>query len=320
MTSDGTTTWTYAGNNRPLSAGSVTFLINALGQRVLKDNGSTVSRFVFDEAGRLVGEYTQAGTMIQETVWLGDLPIATLRPNGSGTDIFYVHPDQIGTPRAVTRPSDNQFTWKWDNTEAFGDSAADENPSGLGAFVFNLRFPGQYFDAETGKHYNYKRDYDPSLGRYLESDPIGLEAGLNTYAYVGDNPLLYVDPRGEAGTAVGCLAGVWTGPAGCGVGAAIGTIGTIVLGGLAANAIGSDSQPDGRSIPKPAKPKCGCTCICRADANDNIPGNIKPGEPTFAFGEASAEDCAKASKEAKRIATHALGKQPKHVGCRCTES
>ena len=75
----------------------------------------------------------------------------------------------------------------------------DENPSGLGNFTCNLRLPGQYFDRETNLHYNYFRDYDPSIGRYVQSDPIGLGGGLNTYAYVNGQPLRLVDPLGLRG-------------------------------------------------------------------------------------------------------------------------
>ncbi len=103
--------------------------------------------------------------------------------------IYFIHADHLGTPRAITKASDNAKVWEWKNDDAFGNNAPDENPSGLGAFAFNLRFPGQYYDVETGTHYNYFRDYDPGTGRYVQSDPIGLRAGLNTYAYVGGNPL-----------------------------------------------------------------------------------------------------------------------------------
>jgi RHS repeat-associated protein len=74
----------------------------------------------------------------------------------------------------------------------------DENPSGLGAFEFPFRFPGQYVDNETNLNYNYFRDYNPSLGRYGESDPIRLKGGLNTYAYVNGNPVGTTDSLGLA--------------------------------------------------------------------------------------------------------------------------
>jgi RHS repeat-associated protein len=86
--------------------------------------------------------------------------------------------------------------WLWHQDEPFGNNVPDENPSGLGAFDLPLRLPGQHFDKETNLHYNYFRDYDPSLGRYGESDPSGLRGGINTYAYGGDNPVAYVDPSG----------------------------------------------------------------------------------------------------------------------------
>jgi RHS repeat-associated protein len=73
-------------------------------------------------------------------------------------------------------------------------AAANDDPDGDGVgFTYNPRFPGQYFDAETGLHYNYFRDYDPATGRYVESDPIGLDGGLNTYGYGLANPIKYTD-------------------------------------------------------------------------------------------------------------------------------
>ena len=86
----------------------------------------------------------------------------------------------------------------------------DENPSGLGAFDLPLRLPGQYFDKETNLHYNYYRDYDPSIGRYGESDPIGLEGGLNTYSYVAGNPLARIDPLGLDNPGMGPYGPKWS--------------------------------------------------------------------------------------------------------------
>ena len=67
----------------------------------------------------------------------------------------------------------------------------------------DLRFPGQYFDGETGLHYNYRRDYSPLLGRYMQSDPLGLYDGPNTYVYVKNNPLFSADPKGLASISLG---------------------------------------------------------------------------------------------------------------------
>ena len=90
------------------------------------------------------------------------------------------------------------IVWRWDS-EPFGTAAANQDPDGDGnLFVYNPRFPGQYYDAETGLNYNYHRDYDPGTGRYVESDPIGLNGGsYSTYAYGGGSPVNNIDPSGN---------------------------------------------------------------------------------------------------------------------------
>jgi RHS repeat-associated protein len=86
------------------------------------------------------------------------------------------------------------MVWRWDNADPFGATAPDASLAG--AFAYNPRFPGQLFDAESGLHQNYFRDYDPKTGRYLQSDPIGLKGGINTYGYVLGNPVSNTDPLG----------------------------------------------------------------------------------------------------------------------------
>jgi RHS repeat-associated protein len=160
---------------------------NGQGKEKGSQTGSWEMLFAYDEH-RLLGEYDTQGVAMQETVWLGNLPVATLR-NGTS---YFIHSDHLGTPRAIT-DSSNTEVWRWDS-DPFGMAAANGDPDGDGVnFVYNLRFPGQYYDSETSLHYNYYRDYDPSTGRYVESDPIGLGGGLNTFAYVSNSPLMKVD-------------------------------------------------------------------------------------------------------------------------------
>ena len=94
--------------------------------------------------------------------------------------------------------------WSWES-DAFGKTLPNQDADGDGSnFTFNMRFPGQYFDQESKVHYNYFRDYEPGTGRYVQSDPIGLDGGINTYSYVFNSPLKFIDPTGELAQAAAC--------------------------------------------------------------------------------------------------------------------
>lgn len=199
-TGDGTATFVYNDAGRMTSATkasvTTTYAVNALGERVKKTTAGTTRYFVYDDKRHLVGEYSGSGALIQEIIWLGDIPVATIRLNGAGVSVYYIHTDHLNTPRRITRPSDNVIVWRWDS-DPFGTSAANEDPDGDSTQIeLQLRFAGQYFDSETGLHYNQFRDYDSATGRYIQSDPIGLGGGINTFSYVGGSPVTDVDPLG----------------------------------------------------------------------------------------------------------------------------
>jgi RHS repeat-associated protein len=100
--------------------------------------------------------------------------------------------------KPATTPSADVIAWKWDYFgNSFGEDYPNEDPTSSGTpLTFNLRFPGQYYDAETGMHYNYRRNYQPGIGRYIEADPIGLRGGGDLYAYAGSVPVTFVDEAG----------------------------------------------------------------------------------------------------------------------------
>jgi RHS repeat-associated protein len=139
-----------------------------------------------------------AATVKLSTSSLGTVSADAVRilPAVVTTSINYIFTDHLNTPRVITRANDNQIVWRWDQSDPFGVKPPNENPSGLGVFTYNPRFPGQLYDAETGLYYNYHRNYDPKIGSYTQSDPIGLAGGINTYAYVGGNPVNFTDPFG----------------------------------------------------------------------------------------------------------------------------
>jgi RHS repeat-associated protein len=170
----------------------------------------------------LIGEYPPTVQDGIEVLWLDNTPIAVLkrRPGSSngtatgggtatawngraagGVEVFFIHPDHLDTPRLIVNQA-NQPVWRWDSAP-FGDTAANERPTaGIAAdFAFNLRFPGQQYDRETGTHYNYFRDYEPKSGTYTKSDPVGpILGGLNTYQYAWGDPVGFADVLGLAPT------------------------------------------------------------------------------------------------------------------------
>ena len=125
-------------------------------------------------------------------IYLDNLPIAVVKAG----QLYYIETDHLGTPREVIQPgattASDTVVWKWD----FFGSAFGENAPNPQTITFNLRYPGQYFDQETGLNYNGFRDYEPGTGRYVESDPIGIYGGMNTYSYVSASPLAWLDIYG----------------------------------------------------------------------------------------------------------------------------
>jgi RHS repeat-associated protein len=177
---------------------AMSYLYNGKGERVHKAGSGSAISTLYDEDGKWIGDYDANGQPIQQVVWLDKLPVGLLVGAGASQKLYYIEADALGTPRVVIDPDRNVAVWHWDLAgEAFGDSAPDEDPDADNiAFVFDMRFPGQRYDSATGMNYNYFRDYDPGTGRYVQSDPVGLDGGISTYGYVFENPMLFADTLG----------------------------------------------------------------------------------------------------------------------------
>ena len=190
---------------------TASYTYNFQGQRVRKQLSGDISadiRYVYGQQGELLGEYDASGKRLKEYVYhyqnnLAEL-IAQIEADGS---VLYIHTDHLATPRLAT-DQNKSIVWRW-VSDGFGEGMANEDADGNGDLtIVNHRFPGQYYDQESGLSYNYFRDYDPSLGRYLQSDPIGLRGGLNTYGYVFQNPLMLIDPLGLISLSVDLYGGL----------------------------------------------------------------------------------------------------------------
>jgi RHS repeat-associated protein len=238
-TVNGATTYQYDAFNRMSAAAGMAYYVNPEGQRLRKTGTAGTTYFAPDQGGSLLAENNNGAWV--DYVWLNGRLIGRMANNQA----YAIHDDQLGRPEAMTDASQH-VVWRAQNL-AFTRNVT------IASVPLNLGFPGQYYDVETSAWNNGFRDYNAGLGRYIESDPIGLAGGINTYAYVGDDPLTNADLLGlycmsqaaiaaTADASGGAVAGGGSlaefGPDGIAVGAVLGGVAGGILGYTGAKTLG----------------------------------------------------------------------------------
>ena len=155
----------------------------------------TAAPYALSWTGVPQGSYTLTAKVTDNTGAVIASDPVNVTVTAAVAQLYFIEVDHLNTPRLVANAA-GTTVWQWNQQEPFGDNVADENPSGLGNFDLPLRLPGQRYDQEIGLHYNLARDYWPDGGRYVESDPIGLRGGMNSYVYVRSTPVKYSDKFG----------------------------------------------------------------------------------------------------------------------------
>lgn len=218
----GSSTWDYQYNARKrlklvkLDGGDrAQYGYDFRGQRVWRTiigAGARQAHYIFDPGGRLLAEHDGAtGAVVREFVWLEDMLLAVIESSTGTATTYFVHTGQLEEPLVMT---DGTKAKIWDAfVEPFGRAQVFATaPVDLG-----LRLPGQWEEQETGGlSQNWHRNYDPSLGRYVEADPLGIAAGQNLYGYVDGDPLREVDRLGLSPKTIADAANILVGEPGWG--------------------------------------------------------------------------------------------------------
>ena len=164
--------------------------------------------YVHDQRGRVIAETDATGQTLREYLWIDDRPVAVVSDVATTPVLYHVHTDHLNRPIAMTDGAKLEV-WRA-NYLPFGAVS-----SITGSASLDMRFPGQWFQLESGFHHNWHRTYDPTTGRYLQPDPLGMPDGPSRWAYARSAPSMYVDPTGQvvplAAWAVGAAATAWTG-------------------------------------------------------------------------------------------------------------
>jgi RHS repeat-associated protein len=212
--------WTYDSNNRIVRGGALTYSFDGDGNVETRSDGSTYTHdvgnklvgyngsasYLYDPGGRrirktvagaqvwflwdgahLLAEYDGAGSRTLRYGYMAGERAAAQVQDANGT--YYVHTDGAHAPRLLTN-STGAAVWQA-RYQVYGTAAIASS-----AVTYNQGFPGQYRDVESGLLYNSARYYEPLIGRYVQKDPVGIEGGLNLYAYAAGNPVSYADPSG----------------------------------------------------------------------------------------------------------------------------
>ena len=167
---------------------------DANNRRIRKTVSGKTTYYVYGSGNQLVGELSSSGAVLREYVYLESEPLALIEYQTSPGVYYYIN-DHLGTPQQLVG-QDGSVVWEA-GYQPYGEAQIT-----TGTVANNLRFPGQYYDEESGLHYNWNRYYDPETGRYVSADPIGLGGGMNLYVYVENDPVNWIDPEGLVGVGI----------------------------------------------------------------------------------------------------------------------